>query len=63
VKWFEQDQYSYYLNYHVGISPIYPGTFSRITNWGYIDRNNLSLTGLRYLVLREEDGIRDGGGI
>lgn len=58
---FEQNQYSYYLNYNVGISPLTPGTFSRITNWGYIKRNNLSLTGLRYLALTEDMLIRDGG--
>ena len=60
-KYFEQNQYSYYLNYNVGISPITPGTFSRITSYKWLRENNLSLTGLRYHPLSEDDKIADGG--
>lgn len=60
-KYFEQNQFSYYLNYNIGISPIAPGTFSRISSYGYIDVNKMSLTALRYLYMTENDGIVDGG--
>jgi beta-1,4-mannosyl-glycoprotein beta-1,4-N-acetylglucosaminyltransferase len=60
-KFFEQNQYSYYLNYNVGISPIGPGTFSRITSYKWLKESKLSLTGLRYHPLTNDDKIADGG--
>ena len=57
----ERNQYSYYLNYNVGISPITPGTFSRITTFKFLKDNLSTLTSIRYMNLPPEAGIKDGG--
>lgn len=61
MMYFEQTQYSYYLNYEVGISKISPGTFSRITTYDFIRKNKLTLTGVRYYRLEETAAIKNGG--
>lgn len=61
IKYFEQNQYSYFLNYNVGISPIAEGTFSRITTWRQLRESGMSMTALRYAKLGEAQGIKNGG--
>jgi len=60
-KFFEQNQFSYYLNYNVGISTIAPSTFSRIAPMKFIRERKLSLTGLRYEEMSNDQKISDGG--
>ncbi len=61
IKYFEQNQYSYFLNYNVGISPIAEGTFSRITTWRQMRESGMTMTGLRYAKLGEAQAIKNGG--
>jgi len=58
---FEQHQYNYYLNMSVGVSPITPGTFSRITTYKALKDIGLKPTALRYAECMESDRIPDGG--
>jgi beta-1,4-mannosyl-glycoprotein beta-1,4-N-acetylglucosaminyltransferase len=61
TEFFWQKQYSYYLNFEVGISPVAPGTFSRITRWKNLKNEGTTLTALRYKELADSFGILDGG--
>lgn len=61
IQFFEQNQFSYFLNYNVGISRIDQSTFSRITTLGYIRKKELTLTGVRYQKLVNSQRIPNGG--
>lgn len=61
IKYFEQNQFSYFLNYNVGISPIAEGTFSRITTWRQMKESDMTMTALRYAKLGEAQAIKNGG--